>query len=252
MKKLLQSSLSFAICNFFAYSSELDVNSTAVNSWILLQGFDWASISSRGTLYTKISSGASSISAGKFDAVWFPPPSQSVDAQGYMPEQWYLLESESNLKSAISAVKSYGMQAIADVVVNHRAANNVDSCTGKYTSFLNPVMGNWAVTKDDENCKDKTTCGCGNYDTGDVVTYCPDLDHTNTQVQSMIKDYLSFLKTTGFSGWRLDMVKGYSASYAGAYITASAPTFSVGEYWDSSANAVSNNILYVSIVVVES
>jgi alpha-amylase len=220
-----------------AFAQNNSLNASA-NTWIILQGFDWSSLSNRGQLYTKISSSASSIAAAKFDAVWFPPPSQSVDLQGYLPQQWYVLESESNLKAAISSVKGSGLQAIGDVVVNHRTAPTVDSCTGKYTVFKNPDMGNWAVTKDDENCKDKSTCGCGNYDTGDVVTYAPDLDHTNSQVQSLVKDYLTFLKSVGFSSWRFDMVKGYSASYVGSYITSSSPVFSVGEYWDSSTTAV--------------
>lgn len=145
---------------------------------------------------------ASALSSAGINAVWFPPPSQSVDTQGYLPQQWYTLVSESSLKSAISSVTGAGMAAVADVVVNHRTAPKVDSCTGKYTSFENPVMGNWAVTKDDENCVSTPSCGCGNYDTGDVVTYAPDLDHTNSQVQSLVKDYLNFLKGYKFTGWR--------------------------------------------------
>lgn len=35
------------------------------------------------------------------------------------------------------------------------------------------------------------------------------------------------------------MVKGYSASYVGSYVSSSSPVFSVGEYWDSSASKVS-------------
>jgi len=179
---------------------------------------------------------APSLSSAGINAVWFPPPSQSVDKEGYLPQQWYLLESESNLKSAISKVTSSGMAAIADVVVNHRTAPSIDSCTGHYTSFSNPTMGSWAVTKDDENCNGNGCCGA--YDTGDVVPYAPDLDHTNNAVQSGIKDYLNFLKTYKFTAWRLDMVKGYSPYYAGLYVSSSSPSFSVGEYWDSSTQKV--------------
>ncbi|RYY86506.1 hypothetical protein EON63_05650 [archaeon] len=49
-------------------------------------------------------------------------------------------------------------------------------------------------------------------------------------MQSLVKDYLSFLKSTGFKGFRFDMVKGYSASYIGSYVSASAPVFSVGRW----------------------
>lgn len=217
-----------------------DVNSTlSVGQWVLLQGFDWSAISDRGSLYTKVSNDAGNIGSAGINAVWLPPPSQSVDLQGYLPQQWYQLVSSANLASCISALSSRGVAPIADVVINHRTAPNVDSCTGKYTAFKNPDMGNWAVTKDDENCATNQGC-CGNYDTGDVVTYAPDLDHTNSQVQSLSKDYLNFLKSTGFTGFRFDMVKGYSASYVGSYISSSNPIFSVGEYWDSSTTKVVN------------
>lgn len=217
----------------------------AVNEWVIYQSFDWLSLNNRGDVYNLISSQASALAGVGINAIWFPPPSQSVDVQGYLPQQWYSLVYESNLKSAISTINGKGMVALADVVVNHRTAPYVDSCTGHYTSFANPAMGNWAVTRDDENCAGKAdACGCGNYDTGDVVTYAPDLDHTNSGVQQGVKDYLNFLKGYNFGGWRLDMVKGYSASYAGSYISSSAPQFSVGEYWDSSTNNVSLSKFY--------
>ncbi len=108
-----------------------ELNTTvSTNQWVIYQAFDWNAISNRGAVYTEIQSDASALASAGFNAVWFPPPSQSVDAQGYLPQQWYSLVSESNLKSAISAVTGKGMTALADVVVNHRTAPNVDSCTG--------------------------------------------------------------------------------------------------------------------------
>jgi len=157
--------------------------------------------------------------------------------EGYLPQQWYSLVSESNLVTAITKITGLNMEAIADVVINHRTAPSIDSCTGKYTSFSNPDMGSWAVAKDDENCNGNSCCG--NYDTGEGLTYSPDLDHTNSAVQSAVKSYLSFLKTYKFSGWRFDFVKGYAPSYVSSYIASSSPTFSVGEYWDGSTSLVS-------------
>lgn len=222
------------------YSASLNETSTlAVGQWVLLQGFDWAAISDRGSLYSKVTGDAANIASAGINGVWLPPPSQSVDSQGYLPQQWYQLVASTNLASCISALSSRGIAPIADVVINHRTAPSVDSCTGKYTAFKNPDMGNWAVTKDDENCASNQGC-CGSYDTGDVVPYAPDLDHTNAQVQSLSKDYLNFLKSHGFTGFRFDMVKGYSASYVGSYISSANPIFSVGEYWDSSVSKVVN------------
>ncbi len=36
----------------------------------------------------------------------------------------------------------------------------------------------------------------------------------------------------GYSGWRYDMTKGFSASYINEYNTSAGNYFSVGEYWD--------------------
>lgn len=226
----------------FIGANASDVNETlslSVGQWVIYQGFDWAAISDRGSLYTKINNDASNLASAGINAVWLPPPSQSVDSQGYLPQQWYQLVSETNLKTCISTLKSKSIAPLADAVLNHRTAPNVDSCTGKYTAFKNPDMGDWAVTKDDENCAANRSC-CGNNDTGDIVTYAPDLDHTNSQVQSLTKDYLNFLKTSGFTGFRFDMVKGYSASYIASYVSSSSPVFAVGEYWDSNTANVVN------------
>jgi alpha-amylase len=54
-------------------------------------------------------------------------------------------------------------------------------------------------------------------------------------VQNDIKGYLQFLKNDmGYSGWRYDMTKGFSASYINEYNTSAGNYFSVGEYWDGS------------------
>ena len=130
-------SLVVSLCILGSCAAQL-LNST--NNWVILQGFDWNALSNRGSLYSQLQSQASSIGAAGFNAVWFPPPSQSVDKEGYLPQEWYHLESESNQINAVNAVKSSGMSPLADVVVNHRTAPSVDSCTGKYTVFKNPDM----------------------------------------------------------------------------------------------------------------
>jgi len=59
--------------------------STAVHAkaTVLLQAFDWAAISgNKATLYSQIASKASAMASAGVTDVWFPPPSQSADAQG--------------------------------------------------------------------------------------------------------------------------------------------------------------------------
>jgi hypothetical protein len=95
---------------------------------VFLQAFDWASLSNRNTQFSTIAAQASSLKAAGFDGLWFPPPTNSVDSQGYLPQQWYLLEGETNQRSAVRAVKSQGMLAIADIIVNHRTAPLRGNC----------------------------------------------------------------------------------------------------------------------------
>jgi hypothetical protein len=65
------------------------INQTlTTNNWVIFQSFDWDSLSDRGALYNIINNMASDLSNAGIDAVWFPPPSQSIDKQGYLPQQW--------------------------------------------------------------------------------------------------------------------------------------------------------------------
>jgi len=51
-------------------------------------------------------------------------------------------------------------------------------------------------------------------------------------------DYMRFLKSKGYDGWRFDFAKGYSPQFTAEYVTTVGAKFSVGEYWDGSADAV--------------
>ena len=80
-----------------------------------------------------------------------------------------------------------------------------------------------------------------NNDTGEGWSGLRDLDHKSENVQTNVKAYLKFLlNDLGYTGFRYDMVKGYSASYTGMYNADSTPEFSVGEYWDGDASKVKN------------
>ena len=55
-------------------------------------------------------------------------------------------------------------------------------------------------------------------------------------MQTIVKAYLNFLlNDLGYTGFRYDMVKGYSAEYTKMYNEDAKPQFSVGECWDSSS-----------------
>jgi alpha-amylase len=192
---------------------------------VLLQGFHWNSHQS-GTWNT-IKNNATAIKNAGFTMVWFPPVSKSTGGAGYLPNEWYNLNSahgtDAQLRAAVSALTAQGVKSIADIVVNHRVG------TTNWADFSNPAFASnaSAVTREDEWGQ-----GTGNYDTGDGYSAARDLDHTNGSVQTEIKNWLAWLKNNvGFSGWRYDYVKGFSGSYVGMYNDHTNPHFSVGELW---------------------
>ena len=58
-------------------------------------------------------------------------------------------------------------------------------------------------------------------------------------MQKIIKAYLKFLKEDiGYTGFRYDMVKGFSGSHVADYNDATGVKFSVGEYWDGNPSII--------------
>lgn len=203
-----------------AFAGPLDGNSSDV----MLQGFHWRSTETY-PWWGVIQGKASDIKNSGFTMVWFPPSGDSAAKEGYMPRQLYVQSSsygtDAQLKSAIGALRTYGVKSIADIVVNHRVG------TSNWADFTNPTWGSWAVVRGDE-----WSGATGNYDTGDGFSAARDLDHTNGTVQSDLKSWMGWLKSSiGYDGWRYDYVKGFNGSYVGNYNTATVPYFSVGELW---------------------
>jgi len=202
---------------------------------VLLQGFHWNSHSSQNpNWYQILAQNAGVIKNGQFDVVWFPPPSQSADEEGYMPTRWNQFDtsygSTADLQAAITALQP--IRALADVVINHRVG-----IATPYADFDSPPFPNQtgAITKNDE-----CGIGTGNYDTGENNPYARDLDHTAAEVQDAIVNYMNLLQGLRFSAWRYDEAKGYGGVYAGMYNDATQPYLSVGEVWDPDRQVVMN------------
>lgn len=203
-----------------AVAGPLDGNSGDV----MLQGFHWRSPETYpwwGVVQNK----ASDIKASGFTMVWLPPSQDAASNEGYLPRQLYVQSSkygtDVQLKSALGALRTYGVKSIADIVINHRVG------TTSWGDFTQPTWGTWAVTRGDE-----WTSATGNSDTGDGYSAARDLDHTNVTVQNDLKSWMNWLKSSiGYDGWRYDYVKGYAGSYVGNYNSGTLPYFSVGELW---------------------
>ena len=201
---------------------------------IMLQGFHWLSSDVSGrSWYDIIQENSKRIKDSGFTLMWFPPPSDSGDNQGYLPRELDKLDkskygNESDLKDAIDAIKP--VKAIADIVINHRVgtSNNED--------FTGPIWSRRAIVFDDEDGGYDNSI---NWDTGDPYHAARDLDHKNPETQQGIITWMNSLKArVGFVGWRYDLVKGYAGWATELYNKKTQPEFSVGEFWDSDPQKV--------------
>ena len=207
---------------------------------ILMQGWDWDS-SGYGNpdWYTIMANNASDMKALGITHVWFPPPADSAATQGYLPRQLNILSNnygtQTELQNTINTFKAQGIQAVADVVINHRVGTS-----STYGPFTNPDWGTNSVVNNDE-----CGCGTGGPDTGTGFRLAPDLDHTNTQVANGVITYMASLKKIGFTGIRYDYALGYRAGLEESYTNQFGPDLCVAEVWnkltDFSNSGVSAN-----------
>lgn len=245
IKKLLFRKI-FFLCLFLF--SILGTSAQTFKDDIMMQAFSWdvhnqASITAEGGLYNFLNNRAGSYAAAGISVLWMPPPSKSTGGVGYIPTELYnfsqtVYGTESQLTTLLTNLNSSSpkIHAMADVVVNHRGGST------NWTDFTNPTWDCKSITSTDEANTGVITGvrPCGTADTGDDFNGGRDLDHRDIQVQNGVKEYLNRLKGLGFDSWRWDLVKGFSASYVGTYITDSAPHGSVGEYWDGNTTNVKN------------
>ncbi|KAH7673439.1 Alpha-amylase protein [Dioscorea alata] len=206
---------------------------TGTGREIVFQGFNWESW--RWRWYMELAPKAKDLSQSGITAVWFPPPTESVAPQGYMPSDLYNLNSSygsiEELKHCIEEMHNQDLLALGDVVLNHRCAQK-QSPNGVWNIFGGKLAwGPEAIVCDDPNFQ-----GCGNPSTGDIFHAAPNIDHSQDFVRRDIKEWLNWLRNDiGFDGWRLDFVRGFAGVYVKEYIEASNPAFAIGEYWDSLA-----------------
>ena len=211
---------------------------------VMLQGFFWDSYSD--TQWTRLEKQAEEM-ATTFDLIWVPQSGNSGGtSMGYDDLYWFnqnsSFGSEADLRSMINTFKQKGIGTIADVVINHRknVSNWVDFPKETYNGVTYELTSTDICANDDDgatkNWADKNGYSLSsNNDTGEGWSGMRDLDHKSENVQKSVKAYLNFLiNDLGYSGFRYDMVKGYSAEYTKMYNEDSKPTFSVGECWDGS------------------
>ena len=212
---------------------------------VMLQGFYWDSF--KDTRWVLLEQQANDLAAS-FDLIWIPQSGNcGSQSMGYDDLWWFndynsSFGNEAQLRSMIQTFKAAGLGTIADVVINHRRnlSNWVDFPKESWNGEEYEMVSTDICANDDGGATKKwaTSNGysvSGNNDTGEGWDGMRDLDHKSENVQRIVKAYLSFLlNDLGYTGFRYDMVKGYSASYTKLYNEDSKPQFSVGECWDSS------------------
>jgi len=209
---------------------------------VMLQGFFWDSFND--TQWTRLEKQADDL-ATTFDLVWVPQSGNcGGTSMGYDDLYWFNQNSsfgtEAELRSMINTFKAKGIGTIADVVINHRKnlSNWVDFPKETYKGVTYEMTSTDICADDDGGEAKKWATQNGyslstNNDTGEGWGGMRDLDHKSENVQKNVKAYLKYLiDDLGYTGFRYDMVKGYSGSYTKMYNEEAGPQFSVGECWD--------------------
>ena len=215
-------------------------------SGVMLQGFFWDSYND--SQWTRLEKQADDLSK-VFDLVWIPQSGYcGGQSMGYDDLYWFnnynsSFGTEEDLRKMIATFKEKGIGTIADVVINHRknVSTWVDFPKETYKGETYEMFSTDICADDDDGAtktwadKNKYSLSANN-DTGEGWGGMRDLDHKSTNVQRIVKAYLKMLlEDFGYTGFRYDMVKGYSGSYTKLYNEDSKPQFSVGECWDGTA-----------------
>lgn len=218
-------------------------------SGVMLQGFSWDSYDySQWTVLEKQADDMK----GFIDLVWLPQSGKCIETtqvMGYKPYYYFNQNSsfgtEAELRSLIAKFKANGIGAIADVVVNHRNTNGWYTFPAETYKGVTYQMSSTDICKNDDSGSTATQAKkdgvslSNNNDEGTDFGGCRDIDHKSENVQKIIKAYLKFLKEDiGYTGFRYDMVKGFSGTHVADYNDATGVEFSVGEYWDGNQSII--------------
>lgn len=218
-------------------------------SGVMLQGFSWDSYDySQWTVLEKQADDMK----GFIDLVWLPQSGKCIETtqvMGYKPYYYFNQNSsfgtEAELRSLIAKFKANGIGAIADVVVNHRNTDGWYTFPAETYKGVTYQMLPTDICKNDDGGSTATQAKkdgvslSNNHDEGTDFGGCRDIDHESENVQKIIKAYLKFLKEDiGYTGFRYDMVKGFSGTHVADYNDATGVEFSVGEYWDGNQSII--------------
>ena len=221
---------------------------------VMLQGFYWNGYADcKWSVLTAQSNELGDL----FDLIWVPNSGRidatgKAEGMGYVPMYWLdhntCFGTEAELRTMLDTYRAKGTGMLMDLVINHKngRTNWVDfpneTVTGTVSGKTYSI--NWDNTNLSQICSTDECATHGFHptgapDTGDDYDSARDLDHTNVTTQQNVRTYMDFLQNElGYSGYRVDMTKGYTPNFTGKYNNWTHPYFSVGEYWDGNAEVL--------------
>lgn len=225
MRAKLFHKIAFLILTFSVFAGFSQAAYRGDNT-VMMQGFYWTSWQT-SPWWSVLDNKAPEMSAAGIDLIWFPPSSDSLSPEGYLPRKLNLQDSkygtQTQLISAINSFHSNGIKVIGDIVVNHRVG------TSDWADFTEPAWPPSSVCSDDEWGQ-----GEGAADTGKTYHAARDIDHTQSYVRESVSGWLDHLRNyIGYDGWRYDYARGIAPGYYNMYSQSSSSAFSVAEIWDN-------------------
>lgn len=215
---------------------------------VMLQGFYWDSF--KDTKWTNFTKQAPML-GNYFSLIWVPQSGfcGGGKSMGYNPLYYFnqtsSFGSEQELREMIKTLKDNGIGTIADVVVNHRGTltNWVDFPAEEYKGVTYQMLST-DICANDDGGQTKSWANANGYqlssnnDTGEDWDGMRDLDHKSANVNKCVKAYVKYLvDDLGYTGFRYDVAKGFSAQYFAEYSKHAGVQYSVGEHWDNVENA---------------
>lgn len=205
-----------------------------INSSVLLQTFNWNSSKHHNkSFFNHITNKSKFLKYLGIDGVWLPPCSKSVASEGYMPLDYYDLDSEygnmNDLKTCIKTLQNDDIKVFADVILNHRCAEFQNE-NGVYNVFGGKLpWDSTAIVKNDYKFQ-----GEGNMSYQRLFNSAPNIDHSQSFVQDDLIDWMLWLKhELLFDGFRFDYMIGMDPFIMKHYIEETNMNIYIGEYWNS-------------------
>ncbi|CAM6088641.1 unnamed protein product [Calypogeia fissa] len=208
------------------------------NTVCLFQAFGWDShdVVDGKTFYQRLKELVPLVKSTGFTHVLFPPASSAADSQGFMPMEFYSLDSAygtvEELEDVLALLHENGLYAIHDVVLHRYMGCQQKQGTIFYDDPEGPFdedfdWGDWV----DDAVVDSQNAGISESEP-QLPPSTANIDHSNPVFQNDVKGWLLWLKKDiGFDGWSFDAGKSYDPNKIKMYAQETASDITIGDVW---------------------